>query len=225
MKRVIATGRTVEEAVTSALVRLGATRSQATVRVIAEPTKGLFGFIRTKDAEVEVIVNQTPEESGRDFLVELLSHMGVEAKARARQARVEGNEEIQMEISCDEDSLPIVIGKHGSTLDAIQYMVNIVGNRDNSGFVKFVVDAGDYRQRRKEGLCRVAERAAVRAMKTGKPVLLDAMSSSDRKIVHTYLQNRTDVSTTSEGVDPNRRVKILPHVRSHGLRTGASRNR
>jgi spoIIIJ-associated protein len=224
MKRVIATGRTVEEAVTSALVRLGATRSQATVRVIAEPTKGLFGFIRTKDAEVEVTVNQAPDEAGKDFLSDLLSRMGVDSKVRARQVKADGNDEVRMEISCDEDRLPIVIGKHGTTLDAIQYLVNIVGNRGNTGFTKFVVDAGDYRQRRKEGLCRIAERAALRAIKTGKPVLLDAMSSSDRKVIHTFLQNRSDVSTTSEGVDPNRRVKIIPHSRSHAMRAG-NRNR
>lgn len=225
MKRVIATGRTVEEAVTSALVRLGATRSQATVRVIAEPTKGLFGFLRSKGAEVEVTVNQAPDEAGKDFLAELLSRMGVESKVRARQIKTDGNEEVRMEIACEEDRLPIVIGKHGSTLDAIQYLVNIVGNRENTGFTKFVVDAGDYRQRRKEGLCRIAERAALRAIKTGKPVLLDAMSSTDRKVIHTFLQNRPDVSTTSEGVDPNRRVKILPHTRSHSMRAGGNRNR
>src|SRR5579875_385561 len=214
MKRMIATGRTVEEAVTSALVRLGATRSQATVRVITEPVKALFGFFGGKDAEVEVSVMQSPDEAGKEFLSELLSHMGVESRVHVRQQRVDGNEEIQMDISCDEEHLPVVIGRHGSTLDAIQYLVNIVGNRENSGFIKFSVDAGDYRQRRKEGLCRIAERAASRAVKTGKPVLLDAMSSADRKVVHTFLQNRSDVATLSEGVEPNRRVKIVSAEKS-----------
>lgn len=209
MKRLVATGRTVDEAVTSALVRLGATRSQATVRVISEPVKALFGFIGGKDAEVEVIIPQSPDEAARDFLNELLSHMGVDGKARI-QSREASGEEIQMEIQCKEDDLPIVIGRHGATLDALQYLVNIIGNREQSGFTKFSLDAGGYRRRRREALERIADRAADRAVRTGKPVLLDAMSSADRKVIHTYLQERRDVSTVSEGTDPHRKVKIVP---------------
>lgn len=209
MKRVVVTGRNVEEAVTSALVKLGVARSQAQIRVISEPVKGLFGFLGGKDAQVEVSVQQTPQETAKEFAQTVLKRMGVDG-----QTSIERDEDTDAEclikISCDEDVLPIVIGRHGSTLDSLQYLVNIVANREHDGFVKFSVDAGDYRKRRRESLARIAIQAADRAVRTGRPVTLDAMSAAERKWVHTHLQMRTDVTTSSEGEDPYRKVKIVP---------------
>ncbi|QSO50874.1 protein jag [Alicyclobacillus curvatus] len=212
MKKVTATGRTVEDAVTSALVRLGVSRSQATVRVLSEPVKGLFGFIGGKEAEVEVSVVQSPEETAKEFLADTLSHMGIEARIRL----VMGAEELPMmlEIMCDEKDLPVVIGKHGSTLDSLQYLVNVVANQGQESYTRLFLDAGQYRQRRQEGLQRLADRAAVRALRTKRPVSLDPMPAHDRKFVHTYLQNRSDVTTTSEGTDPFRKVVVVPFVQS-----------
>lgn len=211
MKKVTATGRTVEEAVTSALVRLGVSRSQATVRVLSEPVKGLFGFIGGKEAEVEVSLLQSPEETAREFLADMLSHMGIITRIRL----VPGSDEpMMMEIVCDEKDLPVVIGKHGSTLDSLQYLVNVVANHGQDNYTRLFLDAGNYRQRREEGLQRLADRAAVRALRTKRPVSLDPMPAHDRKFVHTYLQNRSDVTTTSEGTDPFRKVVVVPFVQS-----------
>ncbi|QSO47724.1 RNA-binding cell elongation regulator Jag/EloR [Alicyclobacillus mengziensis] len=212
MKKVTATGRTVEEAVTSALVRLGVSRSQATVRVLSEPVKGLFGFIGGKEAEVEVSVLQSPEETAKEFLADTLSHMGIDARIRL----VLASDEVPMmlEIVCDEKDLPVVIGKHGSTLDSLQYLVNVVANQGQENYTRLFLDAGNYRQRRQEGLQRLADRAAVRALRTKRPVSLDPMPAHDRKFVHTYLQNRSDVTTTSEGTDPFRKVVVVPFVQS-----------
>ena len=210
MKKVIATGRTVDDAVTSALVKLGVTRSQATIRVISEPVKGWLGFIGGKDAEVEVSVPMNPDESAKDFLSGALVRMGVESRIRARESNEGGEPATVLEIVADDQTLPVLIGKHGSTLDALQYLVNVVANRGHSGYVKFIVDAGDYRQRRREGLWRIAERAAERAVRTRRPVALEAMPATDRKVVHTHLQDRSDVTTSSEGVEPNRKVVVLP---------------
>jgi spoIIIJ-associated protein len=213
MKRLIATGRTVEDAVTSALVKLGVSRSQATVRVITEPVKGIFGFIGGRDAQVEVTVKNTPEEAGREFLRSTLKEMGIEAVIRS-QPEQEDRAATLLEISCDPEFLPVIIGRHGSTLESLQYLVNIVANRDTEKYVKFFVDAGEYRRKRREDLYRIADRAAYRALRIKKPVSLESMSSADRKIVHTYLQERSDVTTTSEGVDPNRKVVVVPIVQS-----------
>lgn len=210
MKRVVATGRTVEDAVTSALVRLGVTRSQATVRVVSEPVKGLFGFFGAKDAEVEVSVLLTTEETAKAFLSDLLTRMGLDAKVRV-QPQPEADE-LHLDVVCDEESLAVVIGRHGSTLDALQYLVTIVANRDRDPYLKIYVDAGEYRKRRREGLSRMADRAAARAVRTRRPVALEAMPAADRKIIHTYLQERDDVTTTSEGVEPARKVIINPVV-------------
>lgn len=212
MKKVTATGRTVEDAVTSALVKLGVSRSQATVRVLSEPVKGLFGFIGGREAEVEVSVLQSPEETAKDFLADTLAHMGIHA--RIRMGTPTSDAPLTLEIVCDEDDLPVVIGKHGSTLDSLQYLVNVVANQGQESYTRLFLDAGEYRHRRQEGLQRLADRAAVRALRTKRPVSLDPMPAHDRKFVHTYLQNRSDVTTTSEGTDPYRKVVVVPFVQS-----------
>jgi spoIIIJ-associated protein len=214
MRKVIATGRSVDEAVTSALVKLGATRSQAKVRVLREPVRGLFGLIGAKEAEVEVSIELSPEESVRDFLAGVLRRMGVQARVRTKSVTEDGRSVIEAEIVCDEADLPVVIGRHGSTLESLQYLANVVVNQEQKEFLKVIVDAGDYRRRRMEGLQRMADRAALRAVRTKRPVALDPMPASDRKFVHTYLQNRSDVMTSSEGSEPNRKVVVVPLVQS-----------
>lgn len=215
MKRVIATGRTVDDAVTSALVQLGVTRSNANIRVIQEPVKGLFGLIGGKEAEVEVSVTLSAEEIARDFLSGVLRRMELDARVKVKEQTVNGDPAHVLEVLCNEDELPIVIGRHGATLDSLQYLVNVVGNQEEKGkYTKFVVDAGGYRERHKENIERIAERARQRAIKLQKPVSLEAMTAADRKVVHTYLQDRGGVTTSSEGTDPNRRVVITPLVRT-----------
>lgn len=207
MKRVVTSGRTVEDAITSALVQLRITKSQATIRVLQEPVKGLFGLFGGKEAQVEVSVQLTPEEAGSAFLTELCRHMGVPVTVQSRSS---ASDEVVLNIVSEEEDLPTLIGRHGATLDALQYLVNVAANQNRVGFVKFDVDAGNYRERRREGLHRMAERAAARALRTGRSVLLEPMSSSDRKVIHTYLQEREDVSTVSEGSEPHRKVMVVP---------------
>lgn len=215
MKKVVATAKSVEDAVTSALVKLGATRAQASIRVIREPVKGIFGFIGGRDAEVEVSVAMTPEETAKDFLSGTLRRMGIgDFRVRTRQGTENATSTLSLEVVCDEAGLPVVIGRHGSTLDALQYLLNVVANQGQEHYLKIILDAGDYRRRRQEGLERLADRAAMRALKTRRPVAMEVMSASDRKLIHTYLQERKDITTTSEGVDPNRKVVVLPVLQS-----------
>jgi spoIIIJ-associated protein len=214
MKKVIATGKTVEESVRSALVKLGVPRSEAEIRVISEPVKGFLGLIGGKDAEVEVSVPQSPSDEAKDFVSEVLAKMGIDARVTVeRNLEEEGG--YVLSIDCEEDVLPIVIGRHGSTLDAIQYLTNVVANRDHEGFVKFSVDAGQYRARRRENIRRIADQAVERALKLGRPVSLESMSPAERKWIHTYLQDRNDVTTMSEGQDPYRKIKIAPKRNSY----------
>lgn len=209
MKKVVATGKSVEEAVTSALVRLGVGRSQAQIRVLTEPVKGLFGFIGGKDAEVEVSIPQSAMDDARDFTQGVLTRMSVRGEVSIERD-IEDVDVPVVSISCSEDVLPVIIGRHGATLDALQYLTNIVANRDREEFVKFTIDAGRYRARRRDNLKRLAEGAADRAVQTGRAVSLEAMSAAERKWVHTYLQTRMDITTISEGQDPNRKVRIAP---------------
>lgn len=210
MKRVVATGKTVDDAVTSALVRLGVTRSQANIRVISEPVNRLFGILRSKAAEVEVTAILTPEETAQEFLSDVLEKMGLDAKVRVRDG-VEENEAVSiLEIVCSDADLPVVIGRHGVTLDSFQYLVNTVANRGQEKQIRVRVDAGRYRQKRREGLEQIANRALDRATRTRKPVALESMPAAERKIIHTFLQDRREVTTTSEGTEPHRHVVVIP---------------
>ena len=110
------------------------------------------------------------------------------------------------------DDLGLFIGRHGATIDAIQHLAFKVANR-NAGrdqAVRVTVDAAGYRERREHMLHRQADQAASRASRSGRPVALDAMSATERKVVHEYLKDREDVETYSEGTEPDRHLVVAP---------------
>jgi len=105
--------------------------------------------------------------------------------------------------------LGLVIGKHGQTIDAIQYLANAISHRrDREAAVEVVVDAEGYRKRRERTLHEVAGRAAADVRRTGEPVELEPMTSVERKIVHARVQSMDGLTTASEGVEPNRYVVV-----------------
>ena len=124
-----------------------------------------------------------------------------------------------MRIHEDDDSLVatlsgpdlgLVIGKHGQTIDALQYLANAMLWRGQEDRKSVVVDAAGYRERRRASLEQLAERAAAEARASGQPVSLEPMTAVERKIVHLYLQEREGVETASEGTEPNRYVVVNP---------------
>ena len=110
------------------------------------------------------------------------------------------------------DDLGLFIGRHGTTIDAVQHVAFKIGNRDagRNEAVRVTVDAAGYRERREEMLHRQADQAALRAARSGRPVALDAMSATERKVVHEHLKDRGDVETYSEGTEPNRHLVVSP---------------
>jgi spoIIIJ-associated protein len=111
------------------------------------------------------------------------------------------------------EDLGLLIGKHGSTIDALQHLAGRVGFRGSDDRKAVVVDAAGYRERREGTLRRAADQAVSDALAYGRAVELEPMSSPERRIVHTYLRDRTDVQTHSEGDEPERRLVVTP-VRS-----------
>jgi spoIIIJ-associated protein len=103
-----------------------------------------------------------------------------------------------------------LIGRHGQTIDALQHLAWRAAFHDSDERKAVVVDAAGYRQRREEALQRQADRAASEALSYGRPVELEPMSASERKTVHNYLADRTDVDTHSEGDEPERRLVVSP---------------
>ena len=113
------------------------------------------------------------------------------------------------------DDLGLLIGKHGSTIDALQHIAARAAFRGEEERKRIVVDAAGYRERREATLRRTADRAVEDALSFGRPVELEPMSPAERKIVHLYLRDRTDVDTHSEGDEPERRLVVTP-VRATG---------
>jgi spoIIIJ-associated protein len=110
------------------------------------------------------------------------------------------------------DDLGLFIGRHGSTIDAVQHLAFKTATRDvpPSAGIRVVVDAAGYRERRELALQRQADEAAADAVRSKRPVALDAMSATERKVVHEYLKDRDDVETYSEGTEPDRHLVVAP---------------
>jgi len=107
------------------------------------------------------------------------------------------------------DTLGILIGRRGETLDALQYLTSLQVNKGREGYIRVTLDTENYRAKREDSLRRLAQRMANRATKTGRKVVLEPMNPYERRVLHTALQNHPAVTTHSEGEEPNRRVVIM----------------
>lgn len=202
MSKLQVSGKTVEEAIKNGLSKLGAREDQVKVTVLEQPSKGLFGLIGAKEAKVELELLKDGVDAAIDFLLEVAAAMGLSVNA----VREEDDEAIRINIQGAE--LGMLIGRRGQTLDALQYLVNIVANRHSSRHLRIVLDAERFRERRRKTLEALADRMANRVVKTRKEVVLEPMTALERKIIHTRLQGREDVNTYSQGNEPNRRIVI-----------------
>jgi spoIIIJ-associated protein len=108
------------------------------------------------------------------------------------------------------DDLGLFIGRHGQTIDAVQHLAYKVAARTSTPAPRVEVDAAGYRERRRQALERQADQAAGDAVRSRRPVALDAMSATERKVVHEYLKDREDVETYSEGTEPDRHLVVAP---------------
>jgi spoIIIJ-associated protein len=114
----------------------------------------------------------------------------------------------------DGDDLGLLIGRHGQTIDALEHLAARIAFQGETARKRVVIDAAGYRERRAEILERQADRAAEEALQYGRPVALDAMVPSERRVVHEYLRDRRDVETYSEGEEPHRHLVVAPVVAS-----------
>ncbi|MCM3720119.1 RNA-binding cell elongation regulator Jag/EloR [Fictibacillus phosphorivorans] len=204
MKKVQVTGKTVEEAVEAALEQLQTSKDQVEVNILEDSKKGFFG-LGGKPAVVEVTVKADPVKTAIEYLQDVTSKMGVPVTISQRQE----NDHLVLDLSGEK--IAILIGKRGQTLNALQLLTNMVANSDpESKHVKIVLDAENYRTRRQESLERLAEHSAQKVFITKKSFALDPMPANERKVIHLALKENRDVETTSEGVEPFRKVVIRP---------------
>ncbi|MCD1261799.1 protein jag [Paenibacillus athensensis] len=202
MKKIVVTGKTIEDAVKSGLVQWNVTEDRVKIHVLEQPSRGLFGLIGSKEAKVELELIPDPLEEATLFLQEIFKTMQISITIDQQKDK----EGALFNMSGSE--LGILIGKRGQTLDALQYLVNIVANRYSDSHIRILLDAENFRERRKKTLEELAVRLAGRVIKTKKEVILEPMNAQERKIIHSELQNHPSVKTYSKGDEPNRRVVI-----------------
>ncbi len=140
------------------------------------------------------------------FLSELLVKMNVPCRVLA------ANTDNGLRLCIDADTMGLLIGRRGETLDALQYLVSLYANhgRGDDGYLRVTLDTEGYRFRREETLCRLARKNALQVRQTGRAVAMEPMNPYERRILHSALQNFGGVSTHSEGEEPNRHVVITP---------------
>lgn len=261
MRTIEATGKTIEDAVRSGLVRLGLMEEEVTIEVLAEPKSGFLGF-GSKPAKVRLTekarknapiydieeeerkaappavpkaaeaapaedvtaeVSEEPVEEpaageaepaeetftaeeaaakAKAFLQDVLRNMGIEVMI---EKMIKSDKII---LHLHGKNLGILIGKHGQTLDALQYLTNLTTNQGEETRHFIMLDVENYRQRREETLKQLAVRLAGRVKRSGEKVVLEPMNGYERKIIHVALQNEAHVRTESEGQDPYRHVVI-----------------
>jgi spoIIIJ-associated protein len=220
------TGETVGEAKWAALRELerrypGIDKASVRFEVLSEGERGILGV---GYAPARVVAELTegaapatppppsappeapgsPEARLREILERVCAGLGV----RASVSITATDESLAARLSGPD--LGLLIGKHGQTIDAIQYLASALLWREEGERKEVVVDAAGYRARRRAALERLAEEAVRDVLRTGERVVLEPMTASERKIVHLHLQRRPDVETASEGADPNRCVVVAP---------------
>ena len=222
--QVEATGETVGEAKWTALrelekLRPGIDKAAVRFQVVSEGERGLLGVgftparvVASVDtAAVAEVSEEPPADEGeqaaevRGVVEHILEAIGVRAKIEIAE------DEERLTATVVGRELGLVIGKHGQTIDAIQYLANAVVWRSRADERKaVVVDAAGYRARREEALAEIANRSAERAIASARSVELEPMTAVERKVVHVCLQDNAGVVTRSEGTEPNRFVVIDP---------------
>ena len=232
MRSVETEGASIDEAIGRALELLRIERDKVEVEILENSARGLLGFggkkarIRatvrnpltpTAIATPPELVSQgtIPGESGseesapvqaaRRTLAEILRQLGVEPDVVAERV-----DDGSWQFRIPGHGAGIVIGRHGQTLDAIEYLLNRIASHGGPMLSRITLDVEGYRERRQESVEQTARRAAQKARQTGRPVTLAPMSPRDRRTVHIVLSEERGVTTRSEGEGSFRRVMILP---------------
>ena len=223
-KSIVKSGKTVEEAKAAALEELGVSEDQATIEVISENEGGFLGIGKQVEVKVTADVEEAEEEvvyygddesyegdavseaedAAVSFVAEVLSGIGIHGNMDSYR------EDDTIYISVSGGDCGSAIGRHGETLEAITYMTNLIANKHSEERVHVHLDVGGYRKHRERIIEGLADRAANKAIRSGKPVAMEPMNPAERRMVHSYLQNVEGVTTHSEGDESNRHVIVTP---------------
>jgi spoIIIJ-associated protein len=229
MEAIEKTGKSVEEALDAALEEMGLTRDQVDVEILEEPKAGFLGIaahpakvrVAHKGATSEQVITvthsdeeapeSTPEERhaaaerARDLLQQILESMKMDVTTTIT---VEDEEQVVLDI--EGSDVGILIGKHGQTINALQYLIGVMINRKAKTRIRIVLDAEGYRERRAQMLRDLAINMARSVKERGEEAVFEPLPAIERRAIHLALKDDPDVYTYSEGDDPERRVVISP---------------
>ena len=197
------TGKTVEDAVMEAAIKLETTSDRMEYEVLEKGSNGFLG-IGSKPARIRARKVMETAERAEKFLMDVLEAMDLKATVSME----ENKEEKTLDIDLAGDDMGVLIGKRGQTLDSLQYLVSLVVNKGEDDYIRVKVDTENYRQRRKDTLENLAKNIASKVRRTGKPVTLEPMNPYERRVIHSALQNDRYVETHSEGEEPFRKVVV-----------------
>ena len=205
MEKIEVTGKTVEDAVTNALVQLETTSDNIEYEVVDKGSSGILGIFNSKPAKILAWKKETMKDSVRKFMEDVFKAMGLTVDIDISI----DDEHDEININLSGDNMGVLIGKRGQTLDSLQYLISLVANKNSDKYYRVKLDTENYRERRKATLESLAKNIAYKVKRTKKSVSLEPMNPYERRIIHSVLQDDKFVSTKSEGEEPFRHVVIF----------------
>ena len=196
--------KTVDDAVTKALIELETTSDKLDYVVIEKGSTGFLGIINSKPAVIKARKIMTDLDVAEDFLRKIFKTIGMEVTLTS----VMDEEEGCLNIDMSGEEMGVLIGKRGQTLDSLQYLVSLIVNKEREEYLRIKLDTENYRERRKATLESLAKNIASKVKRTKRPVSLEPMNPYERRIIHSVLQSDKYVLTRSEGEEPYRHVVV-----------------
>lgn len=195
--------KTVDDAITESLVKLGTTSDKIEYEVIEKGSSGFLG-IGSRPAIIKVRKKSEIEDYVYDFLHSVFQAMEMDVEILINKS--EDGKIVDVELQGEE--MGVLIGKRGQTLDSLQYLTNLAVGKQVEEYVKVKIDTEDYRKRRRDTLEKKKKNIAYKVKRTKRPVSLEPMNPFERRVIHSALQNDRYVSTHSEGEEPYRHVVV-----------------
>lgn len=207
----VVTAKTVDEAIEVAMHELDAARDEVEVEVLSRGKTGFLG-IGSEQARIRVRKLTAQEDAGprtMGVVSKILELLGSSAVCTLRNAHDPQSGGPQIDIEGDDAGL--LIGRRGETLRALQFVVNVIVNKDREDSVRVLLDVEEYRARRQRALSELAERVAAKVAATGRSITLEPMPPAERRIIHLALADNPRVTTESTGWGTDRRISINPN--------------
>jgi len=200
--------KSVEDAITLACEKLKLPRDKLEIEILSKGSSGIFGIVGAKKAKIRVTAKELPveaaKERAKEILSEILKHVDlptvVESEAR--------NGHIYLNIISNGSGL--LIGKRGKTLQALQYLVSKILQKETGENLSVIVDTENYRSKREDSLTELAHQLCDKVKRSRRPLTTGPMNAQDRRIIHLALKEDQDVRTKSKGEGNLRRVVIYP---------------